>query len=145
MAWLLSVTTKQLMFIDEFMFNETTRWRHTMYVLINEIDRYYANSTRDCSWSVLLVYIVDNYLSCIAICKKWFNAKIMLRWILDKLLPHCNVFLVRRNIIVLNNASIHVNSRIEEIIKAHDCETWYLPSYSLDFNSIELSFNVLKT
>ncbi len=145
MAWLLSVIAKQLMFINEFMFNETTKWRHTMYVLIDKINKYYANSTRDRSWSVLLVYIVDNYLSCIAIRKKWFNAKIMLRWILDRLLSHCNAFFVRRSIIVLNNASIHVNSRIEEIIKVYDYETWYLSSYLLDFNLIELSFNVLKT
>jgi len=44
----------------------------------------------------------------------------------------------------MNNASVHVNSRIEKIIKAYDCEVRYLPPYSLDFNSIELSFSVLK-
>jgi len=44
----------------------------------------------------------------------------------------------------MDNASVHVNPRIEEVIKAHGCEVRYLPPYSLDFNSIELSFNVLK-
>jgi len=44
----------------------------------------------------------------------------------------------------MNNASVHVNSRIEEVIKAHGCEVRYLPSYSLDFNPMELSFSVLK-
>ncbi len=68
----------------------------------------------------------------------------MLRLILDELLPHCNAFLAQRNIIVLDNASIYVNSQIEKIIKAHDCETRFLPSYLSNFNLIELSFNVLK-
>ncbi len=50
-----------------------------MYASIGETNRYYANSTRGRSWNVLSAYIVDDYLSCIAIREKWFNAKIMLR------------------------------------------------------------------
>ncbi len=68
----------------------------------------------------------------------------MLRWILDELLPYCNAYPARRSVIVLDNASIHVNPRIEEIIKAHGCEVRYLSPYLSDFNPIELSFSVLK-
>ncbi len=44
----------------------------------------------------------------------------------------------------MDNASIHCNARIEELITSHGCEIRYLPPYSPDFNSIELSFSVLK-
>ncbi len=45
----------------------------------------------------------------------------------------------------MNNASIHCNRRIEELIISHECEVRYLPFYSPNFNLIELSFSVLKT
>ncbi len=40
---------------------------------------------------------------------------------------------------------MHVNLRIEEIIKIYNCEIRYLSSYLLNFNLIKLSFNILKT
>ena len=44
----------------------------------------------------------------------------------------------------MDNASIYVNPRIQEVIEAHDCQMRYLPPYSSDFNPIELTFSVLK-
>ncbi len=44
----------------------------------------------------------------------------------------------------MDNVSVHCNARIEELITSHGCEVRYLPSYSPDFNPIELSFSVLK-
>ena len=44
----------------------------------------------------------------------------------------------------MNNAIIHCNRRIEELIISYECEMRYLPSYSSNFNLIELSFSVLK-
>jgi hypothetical protein len=44
----------------------------------------------------------------------------------------------------MDNASIHCNPRIEEVIQEHGCEIHFLPPYSPDFNPIELSFSVLK-
>ena len=69
-AWLadfLHIIAEQLVFIDETMFNETTRWRHTMYAPIGEDGRYNANPTRGRHWSVLPAYTVDEYLPCTAI------------------------------------------------------------------------------
>ena len=148
LAWiasLLDVTAEQLIFIDEIMFNEAIRWRHTIYASTGEPERYHADPTRGRSWSVLPAYTVDGYLPCTAIREGWFSAEAILRWILDELLPHCNAFPAHRSIVVMDNASIHINSRIEEVIKAHGCKVRYLPPYSPDFNPIELSFSVLKT
>jgi len=49
-----------------------------------------------------------------------------------------------KSVIIMDNASIHCNARIEELITSHECEVRYLPPYSPDFNPIELSFSVLK-
>jgi len=59
-------------------------------------------------------------------------------------LPHCNVYPAPRSVIVMDNVSVHVNPRIEEIIKTYGCKIRYLSPYSPDFNPIELSFSVLK-
>jgi len=146
-AWLadfLYITAEQLVFIDETMFNEATGWRHTVYAPIGQDGRYHADPSRGRHWSVLPAYTVDDYLPCTAIREGWFNADAILRWILDDLLPHCNAFPAPRSVIVMDNASVHINPRIEEVIKAHGCEVRYLPPYSPDFNPIELSFSVLK-
>ena len=115
-----------------------------MYAPIGEAGRYHADPTRGRSWSVLPAYTIDGYLPCTGVREGWSNAEAMLRWILDELLPHCNAFPAQRSVIILDNASIHVNPRIEEVIKAHGCEVPYLPPYSPDFNPIELSFSILK-
>ena len=86
-----------------------------------------------------------NYLSCIDIKKDWFNAKYFYDWIVNQLMFYCNVFFVSRNVIIMNNVTIHINARITKIIEQHDCQVRYLLSYFFDFNSIELSFFVLKT
>ncbi len=46
--------------------------------------------------------------------------------------------------IVLDNCSAHVDSRVEQIIEAAGHLIRYLPPYSPDFNPIELTFSVLK-
>ena len=61
---LLNVTAKQFIFIDEILFNEVTRWRHNVYISIEQDDRYHDDSTRSRSWNVLFVYIIDEYLLC---------------------------------------------------------------------------------
>ncbi len=44
----------------------------------------------------------------------------------------------------MNNVNIYCNARIEKLIILHECNVRYLFLYSLNFNLIELSFNVLK-
>ena len=147
LAWiaeLLHVTAEQLVFIDETLFNESPGWRHRVYALIGQDGRYHADPRRGRSWSVLPAYTVDGYLPCTGFKEGWFNAESFLRWLLDELLPNCGVFPAHRSVIVMDNASIHCNPRIEEVMCQHGCEIRYLPPYSPDFNPIELSFSVLK-
>ena len=47
-------------------------------------------------------------------------------------------------VIVLDNCSAHVDPQVEQMIETHDHLIHYLSSYSPDYNSIELTFSVLK-
>ena len=58
----------------------------------------------------------------------------------DELLAHCHP----GQIIIMDNASIHCNERVEELIRANSLEIRYLPPYSPDLNPIELTFGILK-
>ncbi len=144
-ADLLQLTAEQLVFVDETLFNETTGWRHQAYAPVDESARYQASRKREHCWSVLSAYTIDDYLLCTGIREGWFNGEAFFRWLADELLPLCSLFPAPKSVIIMNNASIHCNARIEELITSHGCEIRYLPPYSSDFNLIELSFSVLKT
>jgi transposase len=44
----------------------------------------------------------------------------------------------------MDNAVLHRNGRIKEIVKAKGCHLIYLPPYSPDLNPIKKGFSVLK-
>jgi hypothetical protein len=53
---LLNLTAKQLIFVDESLFNEITDWRLRAYAFIDQSARYRVNIKRDRVWSVFSVY-----------------------------------------------------------------------------------------
>ncbi len=143
-ADMLRLTVEQLVFVNESLFNEITGWRHQAYALVDQSARYQAFRTREHCWSVLSIYTKDEYLFCIDIRENWFNDETFFRWLADELLPLCSLFSTSRSVIIMNNASVHCNSRIEELIISHECQMWYLSLYSSNYNLIELIFSVLK-
>ncbi len=143
-ADLLRLTAEQLVFVDETLFNETTRWHHQVYASIDESARYQVSRKREHFWSVFSMYTINDYLLCINIYEDWFNDKTFFRWLADELLSLCSLFSTSRSVIIMNNISIHCNAHIKKLIISHECEVQYLSSYSSNFNLIELSFNVLK-
>jgi len=143
-ADLLQLTTEQLVFVDETLFNETTRWHYQVYASVDESARYQVSRKRKHCWSVLLTYTIDDYLLCIDIREDWFNGETFFRWLADELLSLCSFFPTSKSVIIMNNVSIHCNARIEKLIISHECEIRYLSSYSSNFNFIEFSFSVLK-
>ena len=48
-------------------------------------------------------------------------------------------------IVILDNLSIHLGSRVKEAIEARGCQLLFLPAYSPDFSPIEEAFSKLKT
>jgi transposase len=83
-------------------------------------------------------------LPCTGIKESYYNGDDFYNWIINDLLPLCNVYPARHSVIIMDNNSEHVNSRIQDTIEARDCRLKYLSPYSPDYNSIELSFSVLK-
>ena len=63
---------------------------------------------------------------------------------IDELLPCCGQYPGPKSVIVMDNVAFHSNPSIKEAIEAAGCEVRLLPPYSPDFNSIELTFSVLK-
>jgi hypothetical protein len=53
---LLNLTAKQLVFVDELLFNEITDWRLRALIFIDQSARYRANIIRVRLWSVLSDY-----------------------------------------------------------------------------------------
>lgn len=107
-----SWTADQLVFIDESLFNEATGWRYYAYAPVGQPGRYHVSRRRGHSWSVLPAYTVNGYLPCTAIKEGWLNAEGFYRWVADELLPCCRP----GQIIIMDNASIHCNERIKELI-----------------------------
>ncbi len=53
--------------------------------------------------------------------------------------------LVPGQVVVVDNLSVHKDARVAPLIAAARCRLCYLPSYSPDFNPIELAFSKIKT
>lgn len=52
--------------------------------------------------------------------------------------------LIPGQIVVLDNLAVHKSARARALIEAAGCSLLFLPSYSPDFNPIELAFSKLK-
>ena len=60
------------------------------------------------------------------------------------LLTRMNEFPLPNSVLVIDNASIHKVDGIREMVKDRGARLLYLPSYSPDFNPIELAFSTIK-
>ncbi len=135
---LLQLMIEQLIFVDETLFNETMKWHHQVYASVDELARYQVSRKRKHCWSVLSIYMINDYLFCTDIREDWFNDKIFFQWLADKLLSLCSFFSISKSVIIINNISIHCNAHIEKLIISHECEIRYLSSYSSNFNFVTI-------
>ncbi len=69
------------------------------------------------------------------------DGAVFLPWLREWLLPS----LASGTTIVLDNLSVHRNPDVRKAVEGAGCHLRYLPSYSPDFNPIELAFSKLKT
>ena len=60
------------------------------------------------------------------------------------MLPYYTPYLGPRSVLILNNASIHKSTRLQELCEEHGVLLKFLPPYSPDFNPIEATFNDIK-
>jgi transposase len=68
------------------------------------------------------------------------NTALFLCWIETFLLPS----LAKDQVVIMDNASIHKNNKVRELIESVGCKLLYLPPYSPDFNPIENYWAVMK-
>ena len=88
---------------------------------------------------------LNGWLPCTGVKQGYFNKEQFLEWLANELLPTLQrMYRGKSLVIVLNNCSMHVDLKIEQMIEAADYFIHYLSSYLSDFNSIELTFSVLK-
>jgi len=135
-ADMLRLMIEQLMFMNESLFNKITDWYHQVYVFVNQSARYQVFRTKEHCWSVLLIYMKDEYLFCINIRKNWFNDETFFQWLADELLSLCSFFSTSRSVIIMNNMNVHCNSWIEELIISHECQISYLSRWIDDLSLI---------
>ena len=60
------------------------------------------------------------------------------------LLPKMNKWPLPNSVLVMDNAAIHKVPGIRELVEEHGTRLLFLPSYSPDFNPIELAFSTIK-
>jgi transposase len=86
---------------------------------------------------------LDSWLPCTGIKEVYFNVDEFLEWLQSSLLPYLGTS-GRPMVIKLDNVSIHVKDSVVKAIEAAGHVINFLPPYSPDYNSIELTFSVLK-
>ena len=59
-------------------------------------------------------------------------------------LLHMNEFPLPNSVLVIDNTSIHKVDGIQDLVEDRGTRLLYLPSYSPDFNPIELAFSTIK-
>ena len=143
-AFMVDVKAEQLVFLDESIFKQQTGWRCMAYAPIGQPARWCDDLTRGATWSISPAYTVDGYLPCTSIREGYFNQETFLDWVQNDLLPHCNPYPGPRSIIYLDNVSIYLDPRIQQVVEEAGLMIKFLPPYSSDYSPIELSFSVLK-
>ena len=106
--------------------------------------RYTGSRNRGASWNLFAVYTVLGYLPYYIIKEGYFNLKIFLEWLEERLLSLCNPYSGLNSVIVLDNAGTHIPLKIDVVIRRRDYFIRFFSSYSPDYSPIELSFSVLK-
>ncbi len=87
---LLQLTAEQLVFIDETLFNETTRWHQQVYASIDESARYQVSRKREHFWSFfqhiqsMTIYSVSIFVKADSMTKPWLCEQRLL-WLCQKI------------------------------------------------------------
>jgi transposase len=135
---------EDLVFLDESIFNEMTRWQYHAYDPRGQDIRYLANTQRGRTWSICAATTIRGWHPCTGVKEGYFKTPDLINWLRTGLLPALQQESLRPRVIVMDNNSTHIDSAVTEAIEAEGHIVRFLPPYSPDFNPIELSFSVLK-
>lgn len=102
----------------------------------------YEFSVRGTKYSILPALSLDGIIH-IEVVDKAITGDDFRRFI-QGLLPQMNEWPLPNSVLVIDNASIHKVEGIREMVEERGARLLYLPSYSPDFNPIELAFSTIK-
>jgi transposase len=133
----------QLVFLDESGANERTGDRKYGWSPAGLICAQSKPLKRSERWSILPALSIDGYLDYI-IHQGAITADIFVEFVEEMVLPHCSPYPGPRSVLILDNASIHKDPRLQHLCDEAGVILKFLPPYSPDYNPIEATFGDLK-
>lgn len=100
--------------------------------------------SRSKSYSALAVLTLDGVIDCVVDDVKGVNAERLIYNIFFHLVPHLRPFPGRNSIVMLDNASIHHDPRVRQMIEATGARIVFIPPYANNLNPIEEGFSKAK-
>jgi hypothetical protein len=134
---------KQLVFLDESAANERTGDRKRGWAPIGVRCGVDIPIKRLERWSILLVLTNKGYLDWV-IYQGAISADLFISFIKEKVLPYCESYLGKRSVLVLDNALIYKDRRLQIAYDDAGVLLQFLPPYSPNYNPIESTFGSLK-
>lgn len=126
--------------VDENASNKRTSWRKYGYSPVNTPCQDQGGSKRSKRWSILPAITYRGYLANPLIYQGSIKAQDYEDWLEFFVVKQ----LARGTFLVMDNALIHHGPRFQQLCEDNGIILRYLPTYSPDFNPIDLSFNTLK-
>jgi hypothetical protein len=94
-------------------------------------------------WSVLLALTIDVYLDYIVF-QGSITANLFIEFVEERVLPCCTPYPRPCSVLILDNALIHKNARLQQLCNDASVLLKFLPPYSPDYNPIKATFKDLK-
>ena len=130
------------MFADESHFNRLTLRRPYTWSIRGERASRFEFSLRGQNYFLLPALSLDGIFH-LEVVENAVTGDDFLRFV-QGLLPKMNKWPLPNSVLVIDNASIHNVAGIREAVEEHGARLLFLPSYSPDFNPIELAFSTIK-
>jgi len=112
------IAAEDLVFLNEFIFNEMSGWRYRTYGPIGQDIRYPADVQRGRTWSICAAMTIDGWLPCTGVKQGYFKTPDLLNWLNSMLLPALRRESNHPRVIVMDNNSTHLDEVIASAIEA---------------------------
>jgi transposase len=136
--------SSQLVFIDETSKDARDCRRYFGRAARGEIASAYLPGGRGTRYSVLAFLDETGFIDwgCIT---GTFTREVFHKVIMERLIPVLNPYPYPRSIVILDNASIHHYPEFYIAVRSQGACVINLPTYSPDYNPIEIAFNLIKS
>lgn len=134
---------EQLVFCDESAVNEQSTWRKYGRSPSGKKANVDHDFKRQERLSLLPLFSIDGILTA-EILQGLYNEESFLEWIENKAIPNMNAYPAPYSVLVLDNARIHNEERLQMLLSEKDIHLVFLPPYAPIYNPIEPAFHLMK-